>query len=357
MSKKLSAILALLLVGTFLWMSLPVQAQPVTTLADTRERVNGILVQLRTFDNLCVIILGGQLKEVDIDILAARRLITVGKGNLTNLLLDYIRSAQFGIARVMDTIEQCQELLGTQVEPGSASLRVIPAFNQLLPQQQEESDGTIVGEVEEVVNEVEAHLGDEGLAPRKANKVLSLLNNIVLPNLECIEDRLGEDGSITTEVQSRSAEIDEISSDIANPVSELVVALNAMRVLPELTETGPIPFEVLRELKIGLGRTHQALVQILRGVKRITVCKKWVFKAVREVYELLRASNFGGRAAGELGESITQVYALDGRLIIRQMDNSLSTAGLSNGVYLIVKKIIDKTGKVRYETQKLVVAR
>ncbi len=338
MKRKLSFILTMMLALTaFVLAVVPAQAQ-ITTLADTRERVNGILVQLRTFDNTCVVILGALLHEVDIDVLAARRLITVGKGNLTNLLLDYIRSAQFGFDRVVDTLDQCDTLL-----------------NEVDPTQQE-SDGSIVGEVNAVADEVEASAAADGLDPRKANKILSLINNIILPNLECADSRLD---SITGVVQSASDEVDTAFDDAesyTNQKSELSLALSAARLLPELTETGPIPFEVLRDLKLALGRVHQFLVQILRAVKRIVYCKKWVFKGVREVYELLRSSNFGGRAASQLSEGVTRIYTLSGQLVSTRTFG-LSTNGLANGVYLAVKQFTDKNGQVRSETQKLVVAR
>jgi hypothetical protein len=357
MRRKLSFILTMMLALTaFLLAVVPAQAQPITTLADTRERVNGILVQLRTFDNTCVVILGALLHEVDIDILAARRLITVGKGNLTNLLLDYFRSAVFGFDRVQDTIEQCETLLGA-TEPASAGLNVIPAFRQLAPQAQEESDGTIVGEVEAVLEEVESSAEEGGLDLRKAFKIVSLINNIILPNLDCVDSRLE---SIDEVVQSASSDteslFDEVEGGLNGGTSELDVLLSSARVLPELTETGPFPFEDLREFKIRLGLIHQELVQILRAVKRIVYCKKWVYKAVREIYWLLRASNFGGRAASELSEGLTRIYTLSGQLVSTQTFG-LSTDRLANGVYLAVKQFTDKTGQVRYETQKLVVAR
>jgi hypothetical protein len=348
MSKKLGTFLALLLV---LASVVPVFAQD-TTIADTRERVNGILRQLQTFDNTCVVILGGLVKEVDIDVLHSRKLITVGKGNVTNLLLDTIRAATNGIDRVVDTLEQCDTLLGA-TEPASANLRVIPAFATTIPQAQEPSDGTIFGEVEAVIEEVETSAEADGLDPRKANKILSLLNSIVIQNLECIDSRLD---TIETGVQSASDTVSEVEGTIS-PTNELAIAMNAARVLPELTETGPIPFEVLRGLKEALGRAHTQLTQVLRAIKRITVCKKWVFKGLREVKELLRASNFGGRAASTLGESVAQIYTLSGRLIETQLNaETLSVKGLANGVYIVVKKF-NENGLVRYETEKLVVAR
>lgn len=351
MSKKLGALLALLLV---LASAVPVFAQD-TTIADTRERVNGILRQLQTFDNLCVVILSGLVKEVDVDVLHSRKLITVNKGNLSNLLLDTLRAAINGIDRVVDTLEQCDTLLGAteSTAPVSAKLSVIPAFNQLIPQAQEESDGTIFGEVEAVVEEVEASAEADGLDLRKANKILSLINNIILPNLECVDSRLD---TIETGVQSASDTVDEVEGDLQSPTSELALALNAVRVLPQLTETGPIPFEVLRAFKEALGRAHTQLVQVMRAIKRITVCKKWVFKGLHEVKELLRASNFGGRAASTLGESIAQIYTLSGRLVNTQTSHALSVKGLANGVYIVVKKFYEN-GLVRYETEKLVVAR
>ena len=330
MSKKLGTLLALLLVLAGV---VPVFAQG-TTIADTRERVNGILRQLQTFDNLCVVILSGLVKEVDVDILHSRKLITVNKGNLSNLLLDTLRAAVNGIDRVSDTLDQCDTLLGTPSEIGAA-------------------EGTIIGEVEAVVEEVEASAAADGLDPRKANKILSLINNIVLPNLECADSRLD---SIETGVQSASVTVAEVDDTLQNPTSELALALSAMRVLPELAETGPIPFEVLRGFKEALGRVHAQLVQVLRAIKRITVCKKWVLKGLNEVKELLRASNFGGRAASTIGESVAQIYTLSGRLIHTQPGHALSVKGLANGVYIVVKKFYEN-GLVRYETEKLVVAR
>jgi hypothetical protein len=86
-----------------------VQAQsPV--LADIREQVNGVFVQLQTFDNLCVVILSAQLKEVDTDILEIRKLITVNKGNLTQLIESFTLSDLAGMQRVVDTIKELREV-------------------------------------------------------------------------------------------------------------------------------------------------------------------------------------------------------------------------------------------------------
>ncbi len=339
MRKKLGFILALTLVlGGLVLAAVPVQAQ--SPLADVRERVNGILIQLRTFDNTCVIILSALLKEIDIDILDARRQITVGKGNLNNLLLEAIRAALNGAQRVIDLLGQCRTLLG-DLDGGEID------FN----------DGTIFGEVNEVARAVKKDLcefdGTEcanGLDTRKFFKIRGLIDNIVLTNLGAIRTSIDATGKLGSGVQTAFDDIETFEGDLEAVVCamENVVAVPAVAV-PQVTEKGCFTFQELRDFKIELGRIHQEIVQLLREVKRFTQYKKWVYKAIKEIYWLLRASNFGGRAAGELSGTVAQVYTLNGKRVNSAVNGSLNVSTLTNGVYLVVYE----GGRV----EKLVVAR
>ena len=337
MRRNLGFILAMvLLVLTSLTLTaVPAQANAGSPLADTRERLNGVIVQLQTFDNVCVIILAGLIKEIDIDVLEGRKLITVGKGNLTNLLLDGLRSAASNVSRVTDTLEQCRSLLGTE--------------------QDGDGDGTIFGELNGIVEEI-ANLSS--LDDRKRNKIDGLLEHIALGNLSSIEDRLDEQsGSLTGKVEEASTIVDDLIGGLDDPdpnCTEVTADAANLVVVPQLTETGPFSFGTLRCVKIDLGFAHQDLTQALRDVKRITGFKKWVYKALREISELLRNTTFGGHGASESATGITQIYTMNG-VLVRTQVSGLSTSDLANGVYLAVTRLEDQNGRVRYGTKKFAV--
>ncbi len=382
-----SSLILLVVAGLF---SVPILAQ--SPLADIRERINGILVQLRTFDNTCIIILGAQIKEIDVAVLESRKLITANKGNLGRLLLDAVTSAHAHLERAFDTITQCGTLLGRGGAIG---------------------DGSIFAEINGVVGDL-GKLDD--LDPRKEAKINGLIDNTILANLVAIGKRIlgetfepvpamagviarpltgnGSDGLFGTfssfsslvslyfecleeffftlflsekcrSLKSLIDDDDDDDDDDSSPstVSREVEVVQAsqsvasnLSVAPQLTEKGPIPFEFLRLFKRALGIAHQLLVQAQRILRQITQFKKWVYKGLREVHKLLRASNFGGRGAGELLDSISKIYTLNGALVEVQAQG-LNTARLSNGVYLVVAESQDTSGKVMALIRKMVVAR
>jgi hypothetical protein len=331
MSKTLGVILTLTLVVVG-WIGVSVQAQ--TTLADTRERVNGVLVQLQTFDNVCVVILAGLINEIDVDVLDARKLITVGKGNLTNLLFDAIRSSVNGVNRFVDTLTQCETLIGDAID--------------------DENAGTIFGEVNTVLAEVTDHNTNDGLDDRKFFKIRGLINNIVLANLTQINGIIGLGGNssgvsnLSAGATAVNGKLDDILMTYPTTgAGTRTVPASGLIANPALTEKGPFTFDDLREIKIALGEAHEIIVQIKRLIKRITVYKKWVLKGLREVYNLLRASNFGGRASESFG--IAQVYTLSGQRVLSTTNGNLNVNGLANGVYVVAYS----DGRV----EKLVVAR
>jgi hypothetical protein len=363
-----------------LGISVPAQAQ--SPLADIRERINGILVQLRTFDNICVILLGAQIKEIDVDVLDARKLITSNKGNLGRSLLDALNSAEYQVDQLFDTLTQCRALLGTE--------RVI-------------DDGSIFAEANGVASDIDDL---DGLDLRKEAKISGLLVNTILANLTSIGEKLfgesagdpvpamakiiprpiplfftddffistgsaasvllsamirclaeayfGTPGVACSEyaslVSSSSAELD------VNESLTLTQDSKTVKLVPQLTERGAISFELLRLFKIGLGLVHQNSVRGQRILREITMLKKWAYKGLREVYNLLRASNFGGRAAGELLSSVTKVYTLNGTLVEIQ-SQALSTTRLSNGIYLALTQNRHVDGYVSTHMVKFVIAR
>jgi len=331
------------------------------------------------FDNTCVIILGAQIKEIDVDVLEARKLITSNKGNLNRLLLDGMNSARAHLERAFDTLTQCGTLLGTG--------RVV-------------GDGSIFAEVNGVVGDIGAL---NNLDPRKETKIAALIEHTILANLTAIREQLfgegagaplpamrfpiaqpmngdssflefnsrlfslyfrclaelifaGEPGTACSDFESF---LDAISNSEKLDVVE-ASAISGMKLptgfVPQLSEKGAIPFEFLRLFKVALGIAHQRLVQAQRVLREITMFKKCVYKGLREVYNLLRASNFGGRGASELPNDITQVYTLNGVLIAMQA-NGLSTAALTNGLYLAVTESRDAMGKAIVQVRKIVVAR
>ncbi len=323
-----------------------------TTLADIREQVNGIFVQLHTFDNLCVVILSAQLKEVDIDILEIRKLVTIDKGNLAELIENFTRSDLLNMERAVDTIIQCATLLGGGLIPDAdPALRIIPAApNDPCNGISLGSEGAIINEVQDVLCKVEAHNVALGLDDRKFTKIASLLNNVLAHLLSIRNLLVGSVSGLTASCSKDSllAQAECIISfieSVASLVDSISTSDASQRAIPQLTQKGVFPLEILRSIKISCGLAHQDVYRMLRDVKRITTFKKWAFKGLREVKELLRASNFGGRAANDLLTPLTNyathVFTLNGQLIALYT-NGLNTNVLANGIYLTVTDAAEK---------------
>lgn len=295
MKKQFQIILATVILGLVLAV-VPVQGQRL--ISDIREDFNGLLVQLRTIDNYCVIILGALLDEARVYVLDSRKVITVGKGNLLPLLEEALEDALQKLELASNQIDQCLDLLGTFVDEEKVGLADLAA-------------------------EIDAN--DE-IDARKRLKIAALLTN-AQARVAKIEEKLGD-------IQSDCADntdLQDIIDEIQSPSAEV----DGVIAVPQLTETGPIPFQTLREFKIDLGIFAATLKSCIWLVKEITKDKKWLLKAIKEVYWLLRASNFGGRAAVELVKEVTRVYTISGRLIETQT-GGLDMRRLTNGVYLAV---------------------
>jgi hypothetical protein len=338
MKRQFSIILAAVLLGLVLAV-VPVKAQD-RTIADIREDLQHLLTQLYTIDNACVIILGALLNEALIDILDTRKLITVGKGNLSPLVEEALQDALTKFDLAQNQINQCSN---------ATDEGLIDTFAAELGALQED-----------IINVAE-------LDVRKRNKINALLVNA--------NGRLGDDNvpaDPDTGIRGRLADVVELCLDAtagSGSARDLVndaqsIAQNASAdwdvlpagehiAIPNLTEKGPITFEELRTIKIELGRAAAIVKSCLRAVKEITKEKKWIFKAIREVYNLLRASNFGGRGASE-SSGVTQVYALNGALIETQL-GGLNINRLPIGVYLTVTEARDASGKVHQQVRKVTV--
>jgi hypothetical protein len=333
--KKIQLILAAVVLGLVLAV-VPVKAQ--SPLADIREQVRGLLVQLYTIDNSCVIILGALLNEALIDILHSRRLITVGKGNLNALLDEALTDALTKFLLAQNQLDQCTNVDDEGlIDTFATELDVVSGDIQAL-------SGTGPGEID----------------PRKVTKIVALFANAA-NRVTAIEDRLtdvvelcldatnpGSAADIVTEQQSTAQNAGAFADLDTLPAGEHIA-------IPQVTEKGRITFEELREIKIQLGIAAAQVKSCLRAVKEITKEKKWIFKVVREVYNLLRASNFGGRGASE-SPNVTQVYALNGALIETQL-GGLNTNRLPIGVYLAITKTQDASGKVYQHVRKVTVLR
>ena len=308
MKKQFQIILATVMLGLLL-AAVPAQAQG-RLISDIREDFNGLLVQLRTIDNSCVIILGALIDEARIDILDSRKVITVGKGNLLPLLEEALEDALIYFELANNQIEQCFDLIESFVDTEEVGL----------------SDLT-----DEIA-------GLDNVDARKRLKIAALLQN-ANSRVEAIVDKLEQVQGDCVEGESDVVEkIEEIIAIIQSPsakVDNIVEASADVAVQPELTETGPIPFEKLRHFKIRLGILAAQLRSCLSIIKEITKDKKWLLKAIREVKELLRASNFGGRAAAESPAIETKIYSIGGKLIETQI-GGLDVSWLTNGVYLAV---------------------
>jgi hypothetical protein len=345
----------------------PVQAQ--SQLAEFRERFNGLLVQLRTIDNNCVVIFSGLLNEFDKDILHARKLITTGKGNLNRLLINTLQSASNkfdilasfaiscrflleGFGANFDAIfEELKPLLGVVINGTSEMTKTAIPAQGLIPcvSVPTGADRTVMPAGTSTT-----------IDPRKACRIVQLAIDaftrvIFMLSALSLTSILADGAAIT-------------SDDVLSQLEAIIDAGRCVRddqeivtVQPMLTETGPICFEQLREFKVLLGKAHQQIrLAIQTGLREFVRNKKWVLKAIREIKELLRASNFGGRAASEIlsaGENVTRVYTLNGHLISIQTASSLNTEILSNGVYLLIREAKDIYGQNHRRISKLVVAR
>jgi hypothetical protein len=300
MKKHFQIILATVLLGLMLSV-VPAQAQPGRLISDIREDFNGLLVQLRTIDNSCVIILGALIDEARIYVLDSRKLITVNKGNLTPLLEEAFEDAQLKLSLAASQLDQCT---------GSENA-LIDAFDD---------------ELSDLTDEI-ADL--DNIDVRKINKIVALLTSA--------DSRVDAIVSKLEDVQADC--IEDVSDGISDLIEELQTSSNGVSekitIQPQLTESGPISFATLREFKIELGVFAAQLRSCLSILKEITKDKKWLLKALREVKELLRASNFGGRAAAESFTAETRVYSVSGKLIETQ-SNGLDVSRLANGVYLAV---------------------
>jgi hypothetical protein len=295
------------------------QGSELNTLAEIRVDIEKTIDLLRTIDNNCVVIGQAMLNEALIGVLAARRYITVGKGNLGNILLDAIQAAFNHIERFVENIE----------------LFCVPLVDGVIAQVQSQS---------EAIDEF------EGLDERKRNKLLSLLDNIALANLQGMAEILGDiaDGFDT-------AGICPSSLTAAGVRTEQPIAV------PALTEQGPLPFELLRAFKICLGSAITVIRGVIRDLNRFVKFKKWVYKALNEAKELLRASNFGGRAAFELtaeSAGVTRtLYALNGQRLFIGSAHALNIATLPNGVYFYRDRVQTASGLTQTKMHKLVIRR
>ncbi len=345
----------------------PVQAQ--SQLAEIREKFNGLLVQLRTIDNTCVVILGGLLNELDKDILHARKLITTGKGNLNRLLIETLRSANNTQGIIESFIQECRMLLsgfGNNFEG---------IFDELTPLL-----GIVIDTGEPLTN---AAVPAQALVPcltipisEDKTVVPAATSTTIDLRKACRIVQLGIDAFIRLQLMfsalSLAFSLESNAADLGNAVlgeledifetGECVSdGSEAVTVRPALTESGPVCFEQLREFKERLGLAHRQIKLAQQvGLREFVRNKKWMLKAIREIKELLRASNFGGRGASELlniNESLTQIYTLHGQLVSIQSDNSLNTQNLPNGVYLLIKEVKDLGGRIHRQVEKLVVAR
>jgi hypothetical protein len=363
----------------------PVQAQ--SPLADVREQINGILVQLQTFDNTCIVILGAQIKEIDIDVLEMRKLITTNKGNLDRLLLDAATSARAHLNRVFSTLTQCGTLLGTGhvIDDGSLFAEVhgvgvaITNLSGLNPRKEAKISGLIEHTIFGNLGSIRERLFGEGFGKEPGGPVPAMrlpiaqpafffsadfsgllgFNSVLFEQLAaCVFDLMTGNFSFPNIPSSCSSLLDFVPFGAKLDVVEAPSSVGShLPTVPQLAEKGPIPFELLRVFKIALGIAHQRLVQAQRVLRQITQFKKWVYKGVREVHNLLRASNFGGRGAAELLSNISKIYTLDGALVETQAHGLLNTARLSNGVYLAVTESQAIDGKVIVRVDKMVIAR
>jgi hypothetical protein len=302
----------------------------VRLISDIREDFNGLLLQLRVFDNSCVIITGGLLDELRTLILDGRKLITTNKGNLGPALVALVLRAQVQLqSLIVHVAIYCG--FEQEINPGPFSEPVTVQAKAFTPL----GFPITFGGIAFIGNQIELLRAEiaaiEELDERKSNKIDGLLTDALAHAsaiLSLSDDILDEGGCLFdfSQALNRVGRIFESAEIVTIPV------------LPQLTETGPISFDELREIKLALGLAANAIKDCLHTLRQITKEKKWLYKDIREVKELLRASNFGGRAASELPiltESPAKVYSLNGNLVATHA-TGLNINQLANGVYLIV---------------------
>jgi hypothetical protein len=280
------------------------------TRAEIREDIQKIQLLLRTFDNVCVVILNGQLAGVKLQILEARKLITVGKGNLGGVLLGVIQSAGADFEQFVNLRDNfCAPLLdeiSSQVQSASAEIDALKTLD-----------------------------------PRKRFKIVSILDHLVGGGLANMDELL-------------TASLEEASPG-ACPQQSVATS----------HEKGPIPLGLLRLIKQCLGKSLTVINHLLSQIKRIVMAKKWVLKGLVEVEHLLRGSGFARftQSVSTIYFFISdglQVHRLDGRPagVTRDIMGELRYAELPNGVYLYVQAVRAADGSaVRSEVKKHAILR
>ncbi len=314
------------------WHSVTVNANGQTRLiSDIREDFNGLLLQLRVFDNSCVIITGGLLDELRTLILDGRKLVTTNKGNLGSALPALVIRAQFHLQSIaLQLIIYCGFLFEITGPFSESATPQAMGFTPLAPI----GFGIILFIGNQIVQLRSEIAAIETLDERKRNKIVGLLTD-ALARVSAILNLFSEFFNPSNESGcffDIGRALSQVSGLVGGHSNE------SLRVSPQLTEAGPISFENLREVKIQLGLAANGIKDCLHTLREITKEKKWLFKDIREVKELLRASNFGGRAASDLlnlTEDVTKVYTLNGVLVATH-SSGLDVSRLANGVYLVM---------------------
>jgi hypothetical protein len=285
---QIQVFIAVLLTGLML-AAVPTQAQDgERTMAEIRADLGELIVRIRIFDNVCVVIGSALFDELRAEFSNARKLIAAGKGNLQPLL-----AAMHSRARSMHL-----ELTGhvgfqCAVPPGFMVLRV-------------------TGLAEEI-----AKLDE--LDDRKREKIAALLTATVT--------LLDADG-----ILGKTEDLSGVGC--LTPLGTLIGQIGDL--IPVIGQSSSL--ESLRQIKTLLGRGITQIKSCLRTLKEVTKLKKFVLKNLREVYELLRAGNFGGRGASavfDLTAGAIKVYTADGRSLATQT-SALNLDRLVNGVYLLI---------------------
>lgn len=287
MKRQTQWFVAVFLIGLVLT-TVPVQAQDgERTMAAIRADLGDMIVRVRVFDNVCLVIGGAFFDELRVEFSHARKLITVGKGNLLPLL-----EAMHSRARSRHL--ELTAHVGFQCSIAAEFMRL-----------------RVVALAEEIA-------GLDELDDRKQEKIAALLTEAVT-----LLDAGGIFGK-TVDLQGVGC---------LTPLGTLIEQIGT-----QLSGNPPFGLEKLRQLKTLLGQAITQIKSCLRTLKEVTKLKKLVLKNLREVYELLRAGSFGGRGASavfDLTAHETKVYTAGGRLLATPSDG-LNLNQIANGVYLLI---------------------
>ena len=316
-----------LLLGAILLPTVPARAggDGGVTLGELREVLTQTEKLFSHWDNFCVIILDSWIVEWKNYILHARKLITVGRGNNGDQLLNVVRGARQKIERAHNVLEDggyCRPFL-------------------------EDGDGDHGSGDPSTIRDGVTFLRDnllDTIHPQKAFLINQILDNLD-QSFDAVLDRLADELDSLEKVDEVLGGLEEALDACGETQTD---SMKIETVLPQLEPKGPCSLGELRDFKIQFGQAFVFTKEIVWWKKWLVQWKKWIWKWFKELETLLRSSSFNWTSA-LIVEQQARVYDLSGRLVLDHASSaSLAMNHLPNGVYFYIRGNSD---------QKLVVAR